>query len=141
MTKRHPPQIVGNMGLYYACYKLSRLGWNVMPTSRNAKGVDIICFSMDGTRMRTFQVKSLSRKSPVPLGADLDRIMGDFWVIVNDLLAEHPRCYVMRPSQVKALAHRGVKDGRVSYWLQPRDYAVPKFEEKWEQVGRGVAGA
>ena len=30
-------QVVGNVGLYYVCYKLSRLGWNVMPTARNAR--------------------------------------------------------------------------------------------------------
>lgn len=38
------PQIVGNMGLYLACYELSKAGWNVMPTSRNAKGVDLIAY-------------------------------------------------------------------------------------------------
>ena len=30
-------QIVGNVGLYYVCYELSKRGWNVLPTSRNAK--------------------------------------------------------------------------------------------------------
>lgn len=39
------PQITGNVGLYYCCYKLSLLGWNVMPTARNARGVDIIAYS------------------------------------------------------------------------------------------------
>jgi len=28
-------QIVGNTGLYYVCYELSKRGWNVMPTARN----------------------------------------------------------------------------------------------------------
>jgi hypothetical protein len=32
-------QVVGNVGLFYVCYRLSRLGWNVMPTARNARGV------------------------------------------------------------------------------------------------------
>jgi hypothetical protein len=32
------PQIIGNAGLYYWCYRLSLLGWNVMPTARNARG-------------------------------------------------------------------------------------------------------
>ena len=75
---KRPPQIVGNIGLYYVCFKLSELGWNVMPTSRNARGIDVICFSMDGTRMLTIQVKSLSKRSPVPLGTGLDKIMGNF---------------------------------------------------------------
>src|SRR5689334_2198993 len=29
------PQLTGNVGLYYCCYRLSLLGWNVMPTARN----------------------------------------------------------------------------------------------------------
>ena len=73
-----PSQIVGNIGLYYVCAKLSELGWNVMPTSRNARGIDAICFSMDGARMITIQVKSLSQRAPVPLGTNLNKIMGDY---------------------------------------------------------------
>jgi hypothetical protein len=26
--------VVGNIGLYYVCYRLSRLGWSVMPEDR-----------------------------------------------------------------------------------------------------------
>lgn len=43
-----PTGIVGNTGLYYACYRLSALGWNVMPTARNTRGIDVVCFSVDG---------------------------------------------------------------------------------------------
>ena len=39
------PQLTGNVGLYYCCYRLSLLGWNVMPTARNARGVDIIALT------------------------------------------------------------------------------------------------
>ena len=60
-------QTVGNIGLYYVCYRLSRLGWNVMPT-RNAKGIDILIYSQDASCTYTLQVKTLSRGSPVPLG-------------------------------------------------------------------------
>lgn len=35
-------QITGNVGLFHICYTLSRRGWNVLPTSRNAKGIDIL---------------------------------------------------------------------------------------------------
>lgn len=30
-------RITGNIGLYYVCYELSRKGWKVMPTARNAR--------------------------------------------------------------------------------------------------------
>jgi hypothetical protein len=43
-------QLVGNLGLYYTCYELSKRGWNAMPTSRNARGVVIIIYSQDAKR-------------------------------------------------------------------------------------------
>jgi len=74
-------QIVGNIGLFYICYRLSRLGWNVMPTTRNAKGIDILIYSQDASRTRTIQVKTLSRRNPVPLGSKLDNLLADYVVI------------------------------------------------------------
>ncbi|NLX99275.1 MAG: hypothetical protein GXY83_24320 [Rhodopirellula sp.] len=82
MAKKVPPSIVGNAGLFYVCHKLSTLGWNAMPTSRNARGVDVMCFSLDGKKKLLLQVKSLSKRNPLMLGADLGRLMGDFWIIV-----------------------------------------------------------
>ena len=41
-----PTQITGNAGLYYVCYELTKRGWNVLPTSRNAKGVDIVIYKI-----------------------------------------------------------------------------------------------
>ena len=76
-------QLTGNVGLYYCCYKLSLLGWNVMPTARNARGVDIIAYSRDASRFVGIQVKAPSRRNPVPLGTSLEKCMGDFWVIIN----------------------------------------------------------
>ena len=69
-----PTGIVGNIGLYYACYRLSALGWNVMPTARNTRGIDVVCFSVDGKTVRTIQVKSLTKADTVPLGTDLEKI-------------------------------------------------------------------
>ena len=127
-------QITGNIGLYWVCYHLSRMGWNAMSTARNARGVDIIAYNRDCSRMMSIQVKTLSKRNPVPLGTSLDKIMGDFWVIVNRVSSE-PQTYVLLPSEVKDLAHRGEKDGRVSFWLQPRSYCVEKFHDAWDRIG------
>lgn len=128
-------QVIGNIGLYYACFQLSRMGWNAMPTARNARGVDIIAYNRDCSRMISIQVKTLSRKNPVPLGTSLDRLMGDFWIIVNDV-AKEPKSYIMLPQEVKDLAHRGEKDGRVSFWLQPSAYCIDDFHEAWDRIGK-----
>lgn len=131
------PQLTGNVGLYYCCYRLSLLGWNVMPTARNARGVDIIAYSRDASRFVGVQVKALSKRNPVPLGGSPDKIMGDFWVIVNKVATPTPSAFILLPSEVRERAHRGEKDGRVSYWLQPGDYEQDPFREAWERIGHG----
>jgi len=65
-----------------------------------------------------------------------DKIMGDFWVIVIDVLQE-PCAFVMRSQEVKDDAHRGEKDGRISYWLQPKAYDKEDFREKWDRIVQG----
>jgi hypothetical protein len=135
-TKRNKKsQVTGNVGLYFVCYRLSLHGWNAMPTSRNARGIDIIAYNTDCTKTISFQVKTLSNRSPVPLGKSLERLMGDFWIIVNDV-NKVPCVFVMTPEEIKERAHRGEKDGIVSYWLQPRAYEIDDFREKWERIGQ-----
>lgn len=107
-----------------------------MPTARNARGVDIIAYSRDASRFVGVQVKALSKRNPVPLGTSLDKIMGDFWIIVNKV-ATSPSAFILLPSEVRAGAHRGEKEGRISYWLQPTDYDQEKFREAWERIGHG----
>ncbi len=63
--RKWDPQLTGNVGLYHCCYRLSLLGWNAMPTARNARGVDIIAYNQDASRFIGVQVKSLSRRNPV----------------------------------------------------------------------------
>ncbi len=133
---KHRTQITGNVGLYYVCYKLSRMGWNVLPTSRNARGIDIIAYSQDASRYVAIQVKALRKRNPVPLGKDLDKIMGDFWVIVNNLAGE-PAAFILRPKEVRKRVHEGVKNGVRSYWLQPKQYDVGQFREAWHRIGPG----
>ena len=105
-----------------------------MPTSRNAKGIDVVAYDSDCKQMITFQVKTLSKRSPVPLGKSIEKLMGDFWVIVNNIVTE-PTIYVMTPDEVKKMAHRGVKGDIVSFWLQPRSYEVKEFKNAWERIG------
>jgi hypothetical protein len=130
------PQITGNVGLYYCCYRLSLLGWNVMPTARNARGVDIIAYDRSATRFIGVQVKALSKRNPVPLGTTLEKVMWDFWVIVSKV-STSPSAFVLLPSEIKKRAHRGEKDGRVSFWLQPADYDQEAFREAWDRIGNG----
>ena len=133
-SRREKSQITGNVGLYYVCYRLSLLGWNAMPTSRNAKGIDIIAYNTNCTKTIALQVKTLSKRVPVPLGNSINNLTGDFWIIVNDV-EKAPCIYVLTPKEVDERAHRGEKNGKVSYWLQPKAYETDEFRDKWERIG------
>lgn len=136
-SSRLDKHTVGNVGLYYVCYQLSRLGWNAMPTARNARGVDILIYSQDGSRKHTIQVKSLSKRSPVPLGTRIDGLMAEFWVICNEVASDKPQCFVLELHDVLQRAHRGDKEGHTSYWLQPAAYITEEFREAWQRIGSG----
>ena len=105
-----------------------------MPTARNARGIDIIAYNRKGTEFIGIQVKTLSKRNPVPLGSTLEKIMGDYWIIVNNVSKE-PNSFILLPDEVKKLAHRGEKEGRISYWLQPSSYDNEQFKEAWHRIG------
>ncbi|BBM87115.1 hypothetical protein [Candidatus Uabimicrobium amorphum] len=127
-------QVTSNVGLYYVCYKLSLQGWNAMPTARNAKGVDIIAYNSDCSKMISIQVKTLSKRNAVPLGRDLGKVMGNYWIIVNEIDKE-PKTFVLIPEEVKKLAEKREKEGQVSYWLQVKSYSNEEYFEKWDRIG------
>lgn len=140
-SMRLPPQMVGNVGLYYVCYRLSLQGWNVMPTTRNAKGVDILAYSsQDASRTVTIQVKALSERSPVPLGGKLDNLFAQFVIICRRVTSEQPESFVLTSSEIRKAVVRNEKDNKISYWLNPRDYESEKYREKWDRLGTGFPG-
>lgn len=131
-------QVIGNVGLYYVCYRLSRQGWNVMPTARNAKGVDILIYNHDASRKLSIQVKALSKRNAVPLGTKHEHFFADFIVVCRYVLKEKPECFILTPDEVRALAVCQERDDKVSFWLPPRAYEAKDYCEAWERIGLGV---
>ena len=131
-----PAQIVGNAGMYYVCYELSLRGWNVMPTARNAKGIDIVAYNVTGKKMIGIQTKALSARNAARVGASLDMVMGDYWVIVNNLTNEKRAVFILTHEEVKQSAKQDEK-GERCYWLDPPKYDVPEFKDAWDKIGRG----
>jgi hypothetical protein len=107
MARQGRTQVVGNIGMYFAAYRLSLMGWNVMPTARNARGIDLLAYNSTADRYLGIQVKALSKpKPPVPLGKSVDTFMGDFWIIVTNAATSNPVCFIMQPDEVKRLRKR-----------------------------------
>lgn len=122
-------QIVGNDGLYYVCYEFSKRGWNVLPTSRNTKGVDIVIYNQDATVTHTIQVKSLRSRAAVPFGNSLSGLLAEYVVICRYVLKEKPEIFILFSNDVKNNIHRVEKDGKISYWLEYPDYE--KYKDYW----------
>src|SRR5690242_24565 len=101
-------QLTGNAGMYHVARELSRRGWHVMPTVRNARGADLYAASEDEASVLAIQSKALSKKDPVPLGTSLDSLRSPWWIITVNANTASPICYVLTLDEVKAAAHRGV---------------------------------
>ena len=127
------PQIVGNVGLYYACFILSLHGWNVMPTARNSRGIDVVAYNGDASKFLGIQVKSLSKRSAVPVGTSMEKIMGDFWIVVTRI-ATAPVAYVLTRQEVLAKTHKAEKDGKASFWIEPGEYEMEEYRNAWPKV-------
>lgn len=129
-------QLTGNAGLYHVARELSRRGWHVMPTVRNARGADLYAASADELRVLPIQSKALSKRSPVPLGTSLGALSSHWWVITINANADVPTSFVMTLDEVKATAHRGENAlGKVSFWLPQRAYDQDVFRNAWHRFG------
>ena len=129
--------LVGNVGLYFVAYRLYLLGWNVIPTAQDARGIDLLAYDANADRKMSIQIKSLFKRDLVPLGISLDEVTGDWSIIVTKVTTHEPQCFIVKPNEVRDLAHRGEIDGRTSFLLHPRQYDATEFREAWTRIGRG----
>jgi hypothetical protein len=122
-------QITGNVGMYYACYRLSQLGLNVMPTARNAKGADIIAYTPDQKRFITFQVKAMTKLANISLGKSLDAVSSDWWIVVTNAYSE-PISFILTPDEVRQAAK--LYDG--TYWAQGSQLNRTDTFNAWHRI-------
>ena len=129
---RKNTQITGNIGMYYVCFKLSELGWNVMPTARNAKGIDIVAYREDGEYVG-IQVKTLSKPNAIGLGKSLEKIPAEYWCVVAKQKDAHWAVFVLTRKEIQSKAYR---DRKGNWWVEYRDFGKSdQYLEKWERIG------
>ena len=127
--------MTGNAGLNYAGWQLSRRGWHVMPTIRNARGSDLFVTNGDESRFFGVQSKALSKRNPIRLGLSLEDIRSDYWVITVNANTDTPVCYVLSKDDIRRVASRD-KGGQQAFWLEMRDYEQEEFQEAWDRIGQ-----
>jgi len=127
-------QLVSNIGLFYICYELSKRRWNCLPTTRNAKGADLIIYSQDGKKIYTIQVKALTDKVAVPFGNKPNLSMADFVIITNNVF-DNPEVFLLNPNTLKNKLVKNEKSGRISHWFSKKDYEP--YKDNWGIIGNG----
>ncbi len=101
------------MGLFYICYKLSRLGWNVLPTIKNAKAIDIIAYKENGKQPISIQTKAFTNEGAVGKFQSEGDISADFYIIATHVY-ERPVIYILTNSDVK----KNLTKKSNGYWLE-----------------------
>ena len=129
-------QITGNTGMYYVCYQLSRRKWNAMPTSRNAKGIDIVAYSNDEECVG-IQVKTITNPVNIYFGKKVEYIFDYLVVVVINPFAnlndKAPVVYVLSKDETKHIMTQYGKD--MHYWLRiDLIQKIPCFENNWDKI-------
>jgi len=131
--------MTGNAGLNYVSWQLSRRGWHVMPTIRNARGSDLIVTNGDESIFFGVQSKALGKRHAVPLGKNIEALRSEWWVITIHANSDSPICFVIGLEEVKALASQDKNGG--AFWLEPPAYDRPEFRESWDRMARPIANS
>lgn len=126
-------QFTGNAGLSYAAWQLSRRGWHVTPTIRNARGSDMLVTDAEEDVKFGVQSKALSKRQAVPLGRNLENLRSEWWVVTIHANSDQPVCFVMRKEEVQTNASQDKNGG--AYWLEPRDYDRDEYRNAWDRIG------
>jgi hypothetical protein len=128
MSEKHDNHNTGSIGLFFVCYQLARRGWNVMPTARNARGVDVLAVNDAGTKIAV-QVKTLSARDAVNI-SNIDELvrMADFLVVVLNARTEAPECYVLTTTEAKPL----VREHETRPWIPVG--ALADYLDKWDAL-------
>ena len=129
-------QITANIGLFHVCTKLSEMTLNVMPTARNAVGIDIVAYNVACTKMASVQVKTVTGKNQqFIVGRNTDIILADFWVFVRyDEQERSFSCSIMTKNEAKNTRHKVEDDKGYYYYLNNGD--TSQHKDRWGKITR-----
>lgn len=126
------------MGVFLVAAELSRRGFTVSPTSRNARGADILVTDAECKRAFSIQVKTAAPVSSYWLLNEHAKEMrsdSHVCVFVNIKKDGTPPEFFVVPSEVVARKMRMEKIGNTTWYSFSLDDAL-EFRDKWEILGR-----
>lgn len=129
--------MTGMLGVYLVAAELSRLGFIVSPTSRSARGADLLVTDQNCQKAWSVQVKTNRNAANFWLvGKDAAQIASDshMYVFVN-LKGDHRPEYIVVPSERVAAKTRETKSSTGSIWYEFRKADRLADGEGWELFG------
>ena len=137
LSKRADGQATGMLGVYLVAAELSRRGFIVSPTSRSARGADLLVTDQSCNKAWSVQVKT-NRAAPKfwLLGAHAAHIKSKSHVYVFVNLrgsADRPDYYVVGSSKVAGVML--TKKRKASTWYSFRHERVSECKENWKLFG------
>jgi Holliday junction resolvase len=130
MASKH--QLSGMRGVFLVAAELSERGFVVSPTSRSARGVDLLATNADGTRTFAVEVKSASKTTFWIVGkeAGMHKSRNNIWVFVKfGRLGERARFFVVPSMRLRRYFNKGKTVPFV------KRNAISKYEDRWQAFG------
>lgn len=133
-------QQTGMRGVYLVAAELSRLGYTVCPTARNAAGADLLVFDPDAARSASIDVKTNAKRATFWLvgeGAKRRCSASHFYVFLN--ISASPSGgevyeYYLVPSEVVGRGMIVEKSSTGSMWYSFTLKCALKYLDAWSQV-------
>jgi hypothetical protein len=120
--------------------ELSRLGYSVAPTSRNAAGADLLVFDRDTARATSIEVKTNARRANfwlVSERAKTCRSPSHFYAFLNiaaSRLGGEIFDYYLVPSEVVARETVVQQSSTGSVWYSFMLKSAEKYRDAWAQL-------
>lgn len=128
-------QISGMRGVFLVAAELAQRGFVVSPTSRSARGVDLLATNLDGTRTFAVEVKSSSKSSfwLVSQHAGQRASRNNIWVFVFLGTNKARSSFYVVPSTRLAALVEGTR-----FWHVKRA-RVKRYEDRWSLFEKATA--
>jgi hypothetical protein len=129
----HKSQFTGMRGVYLVAAKLSENRIIVSPTSRSARGADLLATDSDCKKAFSIQVKTnASTFSFFLVGEHANKCASEshFFVFVN-LRSKGTEYFIVPSRELRSLIKAGVSSTETRWWSVQRNY-IEQYRDRWD---------
>lgn len=121
--------IAGMRGVFLVAAELAEREFIVSPTSRSARGVDLLASNLEGTQTYAVEVKSTSKTTFWIVGKDagLRKSRSQIWVFVKfGKPGERARFFIVPSTHLR----RYFNEGKTVPFVKRK--TIERYEDRWE---------